>query len=402
MDLIYVLACSLIGGIILNCMPCVFPVLSLKIMSILKNAQHSKKSLIKADGIAYTCGVMVSMLILSVLLLVLRYFGYVVGWGYHMQSPVLITGLMYIMFLMGLSFSGFYYIPFIFPNITSGYTEKEGLVGSFIVGMISTLIATPCTAPFMVSAIVFALNQPWLYSLLIFQALGFGVALPYLVLSCFPQLLSILPKPGEWMKVLQQFLAFPLYFSAAWLFCILIKQTGIELLFPVLSSVILFVMGIWVMKLINNKKLIGRIVICFVIIIFATSPLYFHKVKESIIRSKTANMEVLEFSETTLTQLLDQKKNVLLSVGADWCLTCRVNERIFQLDTIQALFVKKGVIYMKGDLTSENSEMSSYVNKLNKEGIPLYVLYVNGEKVKTLPQMLTEKVVVDTINKYVK
>ncbi|QGR03007.1 thiol:disulfide interchange protein [Ehrlichia ruminantium] len=402
MDLVYVLACSLIGGIILNCMPCVFPVLSLKIMSIVKNVQHSKKSLIRVDGIAYTCGVMVSMLALSVILLIFRYFGYVIGWGYHMQSPILITGLMYIMFLMGLSFSGFYHLPFIFPNITSSNAEKEGIIGSFIVGMISTLVATPCTAPFMVSAIVYALNQPWLYSLLIFQALGFGIALPYLVLSFFPQLLSVLPKPGEWMKILQQFLAFPLYFSATWLLCVLIKQKGIELLFPVLSSVILFVMGIWVMKLINNRKLISKILICLVIVTLAISPLYFHKVKELITQGKTTDMEVLEFSQATLTKLLEEKKTILLSLGADWCLTCRVNERIFQLDTIKALFAKKGVIYMKGDLTSENSEITSYINKLDKEGVPLYVLYVNGEKVKTLPQMLTEKIVIDTVNKYVK
>ena len=351
-------------------------------MSIIKNAQHSKKLLIKADAIAYTCGVMVSMLMLSTVLLVLRYFGYVVGWGYHMQSSILITGLMYIMFLMGLSFSGFYHLPFIFPNITSSNTEKKWVVGSFIVGVVSTLVATPCTAPFMVSAVVFALNQPWIYSLLIFQFLGFGIALPYLILSFFPQLLNVLPKPGEWMKILQQLLAFPLYFSATWLLCVLIKQKGIELLFPVLSSIILFVMGIWIMKLISNRNLISKVVIFLIVIVLATSPLYFYKVKEFVMQNKTTNMGVVEFSETTLAQLLNQKKTVLLSVGADWCLTCRVNERIFQLDTIQALFVKKGVIYMKGDLTSENSEITSFINKLNKEGVPLYVLYVNGEKVK--------------------
>ncbi|WDM85471.1 thioredoxin family protein [Ehrlichia sp. JZT12] len=400
-NLIHILICALVGGIILNFMPCVFPILSLKIMSVVKSSQ-SKGKVIRSDGIAYTLGIMVSMLILSTILLILRYFGHLVNWGYHMQSPIFVTLLMYIIFLMGLSFSGFYDLPFIFPNLSTNKTRKSGLIGSFTVGVLYTFVATPCTGPFMVSAVAVALNQPGFFSLLIFQVLGFGIALPYLLLSFFPELLKVFPKPGRWMEILQRFLAFPLYFSAAWLLCILVKQKGIEVLFAVLSCAILFVMGIWVMKLIKTWKPISKFIVFICLLIVAISPLCFKPVKEFVMRDKTPKyVTVMEFSQKQLNQLLQEKKTVLLSVGADWCLTCKVNEKIFQLDTIQALLAKKNVYYMKGDLTTRNPEVTSYINQLDKNSVPLYVLYVRGVKVKVLPQILSEKTVIEIINEYV-
>lgn len=399
---IYILICALLGGIILNCMPCVFPILSLKIMSMVKNAQKSK-ILIRADGVLYTLGVMVSMFLLSSILLILRHFGYLVSWGYQMQFPILIALLMYIMFLMGLSFSGFYDLPFIVPNFNNVNSKREGLIGSFIVGMLSTFVATPCTAPFMVSAVTVALNQSNLYSVLIFQVLGFGIALPYLLLSFFPGLLKIIPKPGRWMEVLQRFLAFPLYFSSAWLLCILIKQKGPEILFAVLSCAILFVMGIWIMKFIKSWEPISKFVICLCLLFIAISPLCFEPIKEFLMKHKEAkHVVVMEFSQKKLEQLLEAKETVLLSVSADWCLTCKVNEKILQLDTVQALLMKKKIYYMRGDLTSKNYELTEYINQLDKNSVPLYVLYVDGVKIKVLPQVLSEKIVIDIINKYVK
>ncbi|AAZ68891.1 protein-disulfide reductase DsbD family protein [Ehrlichia canis] len=402
LDLIYILISALLGGVILNCMPCVFPVLSLKIMSLIKSAKYKKKISVKGEGLSYTLGVMTSMFVLSSVLLILRHFGHLVSWGYQMQSPMLITLLMYVMFLMGLSFSGFYDFPFIFPNLNGVNTKKEGLIGSFFVGVLSTFIATPCTVPFMVSAITVALSQPSVYSLLIFQVLGFGMALPYLLLSFFPGLLKILPKPGKWMEVLQRFLAFPLYFSAAWLLCILVKQKGTEILFAVLSCAILFVMGIWIMKLVKSWKPVSKFVIFLCLLLLAISPLYFKSVKEFVMQNREPKrIATMEFSQAKLDQLLKEKKTVLLSVGADWCLTCKVNEQVFQLSTVQALFAKKNVYYMKGDLTTKNPEVTAYINQLDKNSIPLYVLYVGGVKVKVLPQVLSEKTVIDIIKQYV-
>ena len=402
LDSFYILLCALIGGIILNCMPCVFPILSLKIMSVVKNAK-SKSSVMKADGIAYTLGIMVSMFVLSSILLILRYFGHLISWGYHMQSSVFIALLMYVMFLMGLAFSGFYDLPFILTNLSAVGPRKGGLMGSFTVGVLNTFIATPCTAPFMVSAVTVALNQPGVFSLLIFQVLGFGIALPYLLLSFFPNLLKLLPKPGRWMEILQRFLAFPLYFSAAWLLCVLIKQSGVEILFSVLSCGILFVMGIWIMKLIKTWKPINKFIIFMCLLVIAISPLCFKPVKEFIMQNKVVkHVKVIEFSQKQLNNLLNEKKTVLLSVGADWCLTCKVNEKIFQLDTIQALLAEKDIYYMKGDLTAKNPEVTSYINQLDKNSVPLYVLYVRGVKVKVLPQVLSEKTVIEIINEYIK
>ncbi|MGN7618792.1 MAG: protein-disulfide reductase DsbD family protein [Ehrlichia sp.] len=315
LDLMYILTCALIGGIILNCMPCVFPILSLKIMSVVRSAGSKNKAMVRADGIAYTMGIMVSMLVLSGILLILRYFGHLVGWGYHMQSPVFVALLMYIMFLMGLSFSGFYDLPFIFPNLisTANSRKKDGLIGSFTVGMLYTFIATPCTAPFMVSAVTVALNKPGFFSLLIFQVLGFGIALPYLLLSFFPGLLKVFPKPGKWMEVLHRFLAFPLYFSAAWLLCILIKQKGIGALFPVLSCGILLVMGIWIVGLIKTWKLIRRFIVFTCLFVVAVSPLCFNPVKDLIMRGKLEkHVTVMEFSQKQLDLLLKDKKNSVI------------------------------------------------------------------------------------------
>ncbi|MCZ6914524.1 MAG: thiol:disulfide interchange protein, partial [Rickettsia endosymbiont of Ixodes persulcatus] len=214
-SLIEIILSSFLGGIILNCMPCVFPILSIKIVSILKKINHVDPIRIRMEGILYTLGVSFSMLVITSALIALRYMGYKSGWGFQMQSPFVIYIFMCVTFLLGLSLSGFFNIPYIVPDFTVGnINKKDGLIGSFATGALATFIATPCSAPFMATAVGAALNMSNLYMIVIFQVLGFGIAFPYLLLSFIPNLIRYLPKPGVWMQNLKEFFAFPMYLTS--------------------------------------------------------------------------------------------------------------------------------------------------------------------------------------------
>ena len=365
---------AFVGGIILNCMPCVFPILSLKVLSILKQKNNARVPAI-LDGLSYTAGVCFSMFLLSVILLLLRATGNSLGWGFHMQSPALVSIMMHITFLIGLSFSGILDIPAVIPMMNSTFGSRN--MGSFFAGSLSTLIGTPCAAPFMVSAISFALLQPWLCAILIFQAMSLGIAFPYLVFSCIPQAANFLPKPGRWMEILKQFLAFPMYITSAWLLHILAAQQGHNVVFTAICSLIFLVMLIVGMKFVSNETKIAKIVlvgaICSVSI---ASSLYMEKFHTS--QATSRQVDVIAFSQNTLQELLDRKENVFVAVGAEWCLTCKTNEVAISSSTVQNVLSAHNVIYMKADWTSMDEKIANYLSSFGSASIPFYVLYVKG------------------------
>ncbi|QXK91631.1 thioredoxin family protein [Neoehrlichia mikurensis] len=387
-----VIICAFIGGVILNCMPCVFPILSLKIMSLIQGS--ADKNNYKVNSIMYAAGIMFSMFILSAALLILRHTGSLIGWGFQMQSSTFIIILMYITFLVGLFFAGFLNITF--PSFVN-YNFQSDMLGNFLSGILSTFIATPCTAPFMVSAVSFAIMHPGIYSIIIFQVIGLGIAFPYLLISFFPRLLFFLPKPGRWMQILKEFLSFPMYMSSIWLLYVLVKQKGIIFLFPALSGVVLIIAGIWFIKFINNKNLKFILSLCILLTIMF-SFYYTNKIHHIVDFNGQNTIKNVEFSQEKLNDLLQHGKSIFLSIGAEWCLTCKLNEQILESRNIQELFLRKKIIYMKADWTNENDDIATYLDKMKQSSIPFYVLYINGIKVQILPQILSNKILKEALS----
>ena len=374
---------AFLGGIILNIMPCVFPVLSLKVLSLAKENNHRVLS-----GLSYTIGILVSFLVVSAILIILKKVGFVLGWGYNLQSPMFVILLTYILFLVGLNLSGF----FNFSIFAVSKPKINSILSHFSTGVLAVIVATPCTAPFMATAIGFALTQPPLITLAIFQALGLGFALPYLILASSPVLLSFLPKPGRWMQILKELLAFPMYGSAAWLLWVAVRQTNSNLLLTINIGLIFLVMTIWSWQFI--KPIHGKWKHFWLIILLFIN---FIPIKMSYdMTNNTYKEEQVIFSESTLQQLLQQHQKVLVVVSADWCITCKVNEQMVLLSgTIQDAIKKYNVIYMYADWTKRDEKITNYIDSFDRSGVPLYVLYDAEGKHKILPQILTQKIVLD-------
>ncbi|MBQ4875334.1 MAG: thioredoxin family protein [Rickettsiaceae bacterium H1] len=373
---------AFLGGIILNLMPCVFPVLSLKVLALVKRRSSNLSS-----GLSYTAGVLVSFFALSGTLLLLKNLGFVVGWGYNLQSPMFVVLLSYLLFIVGLNLSGVFSIPM----FSVKESNMQNNSGSFFTGVIAVLVATPCTAPFMATAIGFAFTQPTLYALLIFQALGLGFAFPYLLCAKFTKLLSFLPKPGNWMEKFKELLAFPMYFSAIWLFWVLIKQTNGDLVLPVLAGTVLIVFTIWLWNSVKFFQGAWKHFFIVFLIFVNFVPL---KISYDLINYARQSKQIA-FSEKALAKLLEEKNKVLVVVTADWCLTCKINEQLVLLSkVVQNALEENNVIYMLADWTKRDENITNYIKSFNRIGVPLYVLYNSKGEYKILPQLLTQEKVV--------
>jgi thiol:disulfide interchange protein DsbD len=395
--LLQALLFAFLGGLILNLMPCVFPVLSLKALSLIKlNEQEEKKA--KQYGLSYTAGILVSFSLIAAVLLGLKASGEQIGWGFQLQNPIVITVLIYLIFLVGLNLSGFFEFSSKFTNIGQGLTQKPGHKGAFFTGVLATIVATPCTAPFMGTAMGFALTQPAITSLLIFLMLGFGLAFPYLLLCYVPALRSKLPKPGAWMETFRQFLAFPMFITATWLVWVLSQQvSSIGVLCALLGLVALAII-IWLTK-VWPKNAIGKIfagILMGVAIIFASLPVVFPGATATQIEQEESdNWEM--FTPALLEEKLSGNDPVFVNMTAAWCITCKVNERV-ALNTEEArkLFAEKNIQYLKGDWTNKDATITDYLDSFDRSGVPIYVYYGPRDAqsglrpdAKVLPQILT-------------
>ncbi len=390
-----ILALAFVGGLVLNLMPCVFPILSLKVLSIVRKSSKSRWST-AVDGVYYTAGVMSSMLLLSLVLILLRSAGHFLGWGFQMQSPALVIGLLHVTFLVGMSFSGFLDLSIKVPFVDAMTAHN---VGSFFAGVLSALIGTPCSAPFMVSAVSFALLQPGLRSVAIFQVMGLGMALPYLIISCSPGLTRLLPKPGRWMEYLKQFLAFPMYATSAWLLHVLVSQKGTHVLLPTVLSIVAVSLGVWFLRVMSNVKMQASKALAVLLPLFVVgTAIYIGRFRGH--DHAYGELAVVEFSEARLARLLRKDKTVFLSVGAEWCLTCKVNEKVLESASVQSFLRTHGVIYMKADWTNMDSTIAEYLSEHGGGGVPFYELYVNGKSVGPMPQIFSEKTLLEILGKH--
>ena len=382
---------SLIGGLLLNLMPCVFPVISLKILNFVNHSENRSQT--SLHGMFFSLGAILMFVLIGLSVLVLKSIGMDVGWGYQLQSPIVVSLLIFLFIFL----AGFFLLNVNFFNtlLSIGTTglKAPNYVNSFATGFLAVIVATPCTAPFMGSALGFAILQPGFSSFLIFLALGIGFTFPYILLSIFPGLLSILPKPGKWMETFKQLMAFPMMLTALWLIWVLSSQISSFQLILVLLGISLIVFFYWLNQL-NITSTTGKrfrvFVYLFIFVsIFLTLP------TQNISTQENTN----GFSEAELNKKLEQGP-VFLNFTADWCITCKVNERVaLKTKNTLNLSKEKEIFYMEADWTNKNKVIAEKLESFGRSSIPLYVFYPERDKQPIiLPEILSESVIEDYLN----
>lgn len=394
---------ALLGGVLLNLMPCVFPVLSIKILALVSHGgqegEKARRAQMRRHGMAYTLGILVSFAALAGLLLALRAGGAQIGWGFQLQMPLVIALLAYLLFAMGLSLSGVFHISGRFSGIGEGLAQRGGYQGSFFTGVLAAVVATPCTAPFMATAVGFALTQPAVIGLAIFLALGFGLALPFLILTWVPQLADRLPRPGLWMERVKQALAFPLYATVAWLIWVLSQQVGQQGLLAAMLGLVLVAAAAW------SFGLRGRVAMASaVMMLIAAAGALYSTARDPaapaavVAQAQPRGAPIEAFTRQKLETLVAQQKPVFVNMTAAWCITCLVNERTaLSSETVQDAFRARGIVYMKGDWTNRDPEITRLLEQHGRSGVPLYLYYAGGRSV-VLPQILTPAVVLEHLD----
>jgi len=397
------LGMALLGGLILNLMPCVFPVVSVKILGFVQQAGEDRRKILK-HGLVFTFGVLVSFWVLAGALLLLRAAGQEIGWGFQLQSPVFIAVLSAILFLFGLNLSGVFEVGESLVGVGSQLQSKSGYVGSFFSGVLATVVATPCTAPFMGTALGLAISLSWIKAMTVFTALGLGMALPYLVLSAFPAYLKFLPRPGAWMETFKKALAFLLYLTVVWLAWVFGNQTGSTgmaglLLALVLLSIAAWVWGHW--GSLRRKKSV-RIAGLVVAAVFALSGGW--------VAWQAAGFAAPELSEDVAGEGIaweafsPEKRDAYVAEGrmvyvdftATWCLTCQVNKKVALANAeVVAFFKKHDVVALKGDWTRRDPVITRELEKFGRTGVPTNIIYVPGKDPVLLPEVLTPGIVLD-------
>ena len=385
---------AFLGGIILNAMPCVFPILSIKILSFIEQSQGSKEKLFH-HGLVFSAGVLTTFLAVSALLIFLRASGEAIGWGYQLQSPWVVSLLIYLFVVIGIVFMGNIVLGSSFGNLGTLVQNQKDLTSSFFTGVLAVIVASPCTAPFMGPALGLALLQPGLKSILIFLALGIGFSLPYLILSIYPQLLSKLPKPGEWMQTLKQIMAFPMWASALWLAWVLSSQVDMQSVFAVLLGALLIALGLWLMeKTQNSASILRRLTLIFSLGLMIFSIWLLPITSDN--NSPNLKNEENAFSVQKLNSLRSEQKMVFLNFTADWCITCKVNEAIaLNQDKVKKVLDEKNIIYLKADWTRKDPEIASMLASYGRTGVPLYLLFPSQGDPIILPELLTEDLLLD-------
>jgi len=407
-----IIAFAIAGGVILNLMPCVFPVLSLKILSFASSADSSGRQQ-KLHGLSYTAGIVITFMLLASILLALRAGGEAVGWAFQLQSPVFNALIIVLFFTMGLSLSGVYEFGTGFMGVGANLTQKKGLKGSFFTGVLATLVASPCTAPFMGAALGFALSQSWLVAMVVFIFLGIGMALPFLLLSFSPRLLKYMPRPGQWMVRFKEFMAFPLYLTALYFLWVLGIQAGVNGVAVVAGACLLVAFAMWLLQQRATTRGFWHTATLVIGILSFAGALSL--LSSSMLRSGQAiasggSFDELEspfipFSVQGVAELRASGKPVFVNMTAAWCITCLANEQTtLNTERVQNALQQLGITYMKGDWTNQDPEISRVLDKFNRPSVPLYIFYPADPAAEPvlLPQILTPSMVIDTFNKNIK
>ena len=390
MTLLLALGLAILGGLILNAMPCVFPILSLKVLTFATGdpAEHRR------HGLAYLAGVVASFVLIAGVLISLQSAGRWVGWGFQLQSTGFVIALAYLFAVMGLSLSGLVLFGGRWMNIGAGLATAPGTRGSFFTGVLAVVVASPCTAPFMGTALGYALTQPPLEALAVFASLGVGMAAPMLAISMSDTARRWLPKPGAWMETLKQVMAFPLYLTAVWLLWVAGKQSGVDAMAAAAAGVVMLALGLVLLRGGTASRVIAVACMAAAIVLGGV------RGEPSGTAGKAAREGTVAWSPERLQSLQAQGTPVFVDVTADWCITCLANEQaVLFTDDMTRAFEEAGVTYMVADWTNYDPVIGAFVREHGRNGIPLYVLYSGkrGTAPVILPQLLTRTIVMEAL-----
>ncbi len=408
LSLVQALLFALLGGLILNLMPCVFPVLAMKAAAFARLAGHAPGEM-RRDGLTYTAGVLVAFGAMAAVVVAIRASVGDVAWGFQFQSPVFSLLIAYLFFTVGLNLSGVFEIGGRLAGVGQGLAARGGTAGAFFTGVLAVIVATPCTAPFMAAALGFALSQPAPATVAVLLAMGLGLALPYLVLSTTPALQRLLPRPGPWMDRLRQFLAFPMYASAVWMIWVLTQQTGSAGVVYALGGMVLIAFAIWLLRLRGGTSsgtwTRRGIAVAAVLLAFAATL----KLEDGPATAASASggqtsgvsFEGWErFSRARMAEAVAAGKPVFVDFTAAWCITCLVNERVaLETPASRHAFEQAGVVKLKGDWTNRDDEITGVLKEVGRAGVPLYLFWAPGaDKPRILPQVLTEAMILSELS----
>ena len=399
---------ALLGGLILNLMPCVFPILAMKAAALAGSAHDAGQA--RRDGLAFLAGVLATFLVLAGALLALRAAGQAVGWGFQLQSPTVTAGLALLMLAIGLNLSGVFQIGGSLQGLSVGrWARLGGPAGAFLTGALAVIVAAPCTAPFMAAALGAALLMPWPMALAVFLMLGLGLALPYVLVSWIPGVLDRLPRPGPWMERLKGLLAFPMYGAALWLAWVFSRQTGAEAMGLLLASGLTLALGAWLIGTGQAAAAAGRRGLAWmaagtIAILLAVAGLVAaaKAPAEPAANAPAPGNAIIAsapWSQAAVDAALAEGRPVLVNFTADWCVTCKINERgALSSPRARAALEAANAMYLVGDWTRRDDAITAELQRHGRSGVPLYLLYTPGRaEPRILPQLLTEGVVVEAL-----
>jgi len=376
------------GGLILNLMPCVLPVLSLKAIGLAQSVESPAKA--RAHALWYSAGVLVSFAALGGLALGLRAAGQALGWGFQLQQPLFVGFVVYVMFAVGLSLSGVFSLGGGIAGMGQGLAQRSGAVGDFFTGVLAVVVASPCTAPFMGPALAFAFSAPPLLALGLFLALGLGLALPFLLIGFVPGLAARLPRPGAWMETFKNVLAFPMYLTAVWLLWVLGNQRGMDAVALALIGLVVLAAGLWIYERSRYSEGRGARALAWLLLAASLLPLAaVHSLPTA--RSGAVAEGVEPYSAARLSALRAEGRTVFVNMTADWCVTCKANEaRVFSHDGFKATMAQLEAVYMVGDWTEVDPAITVFLEQHGAVGVPLYVVFRPGDSEgQVLPTVLT-------------
>jgi thiol:disulfide interchange protein DsbD len=401
-ELIRVSGLAFLGGLILNLMPCVFPVLFLKGLALVHSG-HKELHKLRTHGLVYTAGILVSFWILVAVLLGLRAAGATLGWGFQFQSPIFLELMAGLLFFLGLSLAGQFEIGLSLTSAGGALAAKHGYTGSFFTGVLAVIVATPCTAPFMGAAIGYALAQPAAVTFAVFTALALGLAAPYVALTLHPAWTRLLPKPGPWMEVLRQAVSVPIFATVIWLAWVLAQAYGAAILAVLLASFLLLAIAGWFLGRWPARRWASVVAALILLGVIAVNVLAPGKLAVASGTSAAPEASGLwqPWSEAAVSRSLAAGQPVFVDFTAKWCLSCQVNERVaLSQPEVEQAFQARNVVLMRADWTRHDEAITQALTALGRSGVPAYALYTPGQnEPQLLPEVLTPGIVTDALDK---
>lgn len=392
------LVLALLGGLVLNLMPCVLPILSLKVLGVAQSGEGRQRA--RSHALWYTAGVLASFAAIGALALALRAGGQALGWGFQLQQPWFVAALVYLMFAVGLALSGVFTLGGGLGSLGHSLASRSGPAGDFFTGVLACVVASPCIAPFMGGALAFAFTAPPWLALLVFLVLGLGLALPFLLVGLVPALADRLPKPGAWMETLKQVLAFPMYLTAIWLLWVLGRQRGVDAMALVAVGLVVFALALWWFE--RRRWRGGRLgsALALALAVLALAPVW--KVGSLPPPQQATTGQLSEpWSPERLQQLREEGRVVFVNMTADWCVTCKANERrVLSQPAFRAALAQAGASYLVGDYTNTDPRIAAFLDAHRAVGVPLYVVYPRGGgEGEVLPVLLTGDIVASALER---